>query len=95
LETFWDGEHDEPHPAQPTPDHTLRDVLSGFLDTLGASTRGSMIEGLPTGFPDLDAIFGGPQRGRLYVLGGATQTGKSSLVFAMARNLARGGTSEP
>jgi replicative DNA helicase len=55
--------------------------------------RGSTLDGYSTGFPDLDALVGGLVGGRLYVLGGGTQTGKSSFVLAMARSFALAGTS--
>jgi len=48
--------------------------------------------GVPTGFPDLDAILSGLRDDALYVVGGTSSMGKTSFVLSMIRAAARLGT---
>jgi replicative DNA helicase len=49
---------------------------------------GTTITGVPSGFPDLDAITGGFQPGNLIILAARPSMGKSALVTNIAENLA-------
>lgn len=53
-----------------------------------AEQRGTRINGIRTGFHGIDNMLGGLQAGGLYVLGGRTSQGKSSLARWLAYNVA-------
>lgn len=59
------------------------------LETLHAS--GGALTGLSTGFPKLDNITSGLQKGRFYIFAGRPGEGKSSLCMAMAHTAAFNG----
>jgi replicative DNA helicase len=57
-----------------------------FEEIERASGGGSVAFGLPTGFPDLDALTGGWQPGDLIVVAGAPSMGKSGLAMGFIFN---------
>lgn len=48
--------------------------------------------GVPTGFPDIDAVLSGLRKDALYVVGGTSSMGKTSFALSMVRAAARAGT---
>lgn len=50
--------------------------------------RGGQIEGLTTGFDELDALLGGLRDGCLYVVAGRPKTGKTTLAMNIAEHVA-------
>ncbi|MEM2030904.1 MAG: DnaB-like helicase C-terminal domain-containing protein [Archaeoglobaceae archaeon] len=75
-------------------DPHLFDVAVRHPDSLfmHAVVRGSQdIKPKPTGFKNLDALFGGGLKIGLYVLGGIPAVGKTTFLFQIAENLARQG----
>ncbi len=55
-----------------------------YLETL--YQRGETITGIPTGFPDLDKMTAGLQRGDLIILAGRPGMGKTALALDIVRN---------
>ncbi|WP_207430576.1 DnaB-like helicase C-terminal domain-containing protein [Sabulibacter ruber] len=64
---------------------------SGFqkeIERLEATTGEAVLNGLPSGFPELDVITNGFQKGNLYVLAGQPSMGNTALTMSIARALA-------
>ena len=66
----------------------LKSALSGFE---AAYTGGGQIQGVATGFAELDAAIGGLQPGNLYILAARPGMGKTALACQVATNAARQG----
>lgn len=59
--------------------------LNAVLDGIGRERTG--IDGLPTGYYDLDKILGGFQKDQLVIIGARPATGKTALGLSIARKL--------
>jgi len=69
---------------------TAADVLASIDNRLSRATQDFRV--LPTGFSPLDEVIGGGLRGGdLFLLAGGQGTGKTTLAFQMARNVAVAG----
>ena len=67
----------------------LRDVISRVYDQVDRLSRlpADVLPGVPTGFPDLDRMFGGGlQKGRMYTIGGRPGQGKTAFALSVAHN---------
>lgn len=64
-----------------------REWVVGELDTLEKMDPRE-VQGIPTGFLDLDNILGGLQRSNLVVIGARPSMGKTALALGMARHVA-------
>lgn len=62
-----------------------------FLDKIETLQSTSKIAGLTFGLRDLDRLFGGMDKGKLYILAGRPGMGKSGIALTCALNLARQG----
>lgn len=62
------------------------DDFAAYIDELDTSTDG--MNGLPTGFSELDDLFNGLRGGQLIVLAGRPGMGKSTAAVDVARNVA-------
>lgn len=78
-------------------DSNFRDMKSLLTETMGEiaelSTRQSHIAGVPTGFTDVDELFGGFRGGDLIILAARPGVGKTAFALNLAVNAARLGTS--
>ena len=71
--------------------HRLRELLDEFLETPSEEEEGALVEGVRSGFMDLDErLNGGFHRGDLIILAARTGVGKTSLMLNFARNAAIG-----
>lgn len=70
--------------------HRLRELLDHFLEDPGEQVEGELVEGVRSGFMDLDELLGGFKRGDLVILAARTGVGKSALLLNFARNAAAG-----
>lgn len=70
---------------------TLDAAVFPLLDVLDEVQRGVRLPVLPTGLEALDSVIGGLQPAVLTVVGALPGVGKSALLAALVRNLARGG----
>jgi len=70
---------------------TLQAALEGHMHALEARLTRGQDAGIPTGFPDLDAILIGLQPGEMVVVGARPSVGKTTLGLCLARNLAHAG----
>ncbi len=68
----------------------LRELLDQFLEDAGEQVEGQLVEGVRSGFMDLDELLGGFKRGDLVILAARTGVGKSALLLNFARNAAVG-----
>lgn len=68
----------------------LRELLDRFLEDPGEQIEGQLVEGVRSGFMDLDELLGGFKRGDLLILAARTGVGKSALLLNFARNAAAG-----
>ena len=69
----------------------LRELLDEFLEAPSEEDEGALVEGVRSGFMDLDArLSGGFHRGDLIILAARTGVGKTSLMLNFARNAAIG-----
>ena len=62
--------------------------IKGFRDYISENWKEKTVR---TGYPDLDDAIGGGLYPRLYVLGGATSTGKTTFAVNLAYNIAQSG----
>ncbi len=68
--------------------------LNGLLDKIEDATKSPLKMALmPTGVAELDALIGGYQRKKVYVVAGRTHNGKSTLAYASAIACAKMGKS--
>ena len=68
------------------------ELLNEFFDQIAKIKNGEEIfKGIPTGFPKLDSVLGGLQRGHLTVIAASTSIGKTSLALKIGLNLVRQG----
>lgn len=74
------------HGAQP-----IGNRLGGLLDRLESARDGNDGLSFPTGLDDLDAVIGGYRRNKVYIIGGRTHNGKSSLIYTSALAAAKRG----
>jgi replicative DNA helicase len=64
------------------------DDLSRYFQDLEARIEGKGVQGIPTGFPDLDDVMsGGIRPGNLIVVAARPKMGKSAFAFNIARNV--------
>jgi replicative DNA helicase len=70
----------------------LADLLEHELERLRAA-EGKGINGLPTGFVDLDQLLSGLQAGEMIVIAARPSMGKTALALNIAEQMARGGRS--
>ena len=70
--------------------HRLRELIEHFLEDPGEEVEGQLVEGVRSGFMDLDELLGGFKRGDLLILAARTGVGKSALLLNFARNAAVG-----
>ncbi|MCU0481430.1 MAG: replicative DNA helicase [Anaerolineae bacterium] len=68
----------------------LNRVLDKIEDAMNAPLKMAL---MPTGIPALDALIGGYQRKKVYVVAGRTHNGKSTLAYASAIACAKAGKS--
>lgn len=67
----------------------IKDLLMGSFDRIEQrSLNKSGISGLPTGFPDVDRILNGLNRGDLIILAGRPSMGKTAFALNVAANVA-------
>jgi replicative DNA helicase len=67
----------------------IREVIRGVIDDLeSAMANRGKIQGLATGFYDLDKILQGLESGQMLVLAGSTSQGKTSLALNIAEHVA-------
>lgn len=52
--------------------------------------RGCTLPGILTGYPDLDIMLGGFEKGKMYVIGGRPSMGKTAYALNIAARMARG-----
>lgn len=71
---------------------SVGDAVTAALDHADAVARGDSAMGLRTGMDQIDEALGGLEAGNLVVLGGRPGSGKSSLAWQWAINVARSGT---
>ena len=64
-------------------------LVRAYYDRIEALQKSDRALGLPTGYPDLDAILGGLQRSDLVLLASRPSIGKTSLALCVARNAAK------
>jgi len=69
----------------------VTDDLSYYQELADKIYSKQALEGLSTGYSDLDALSGGLKAGELLILGGTTGTGKSLLALNILVNLAKRG----
>lgn len=69
----------------------MTDDLSYYQELADKIYSKQALEGLSTGYSDLDALSGGLKAGELLILGGTTGTGKSLLALNILVNLAKRG----
>lgn len=67
-----------------------RVFVDEYLDQVNEAQKGEpgTVSGIPTGIPELDALLDGLQRGRVYVLAGATSSGKSAVALKFINHAA-------
>jgi replicative DNA helicase len=66
--------------------HSLSEIMPGALDEIESiSSRGSHLNGVPTGFADLDALTNGLHPGQMVVIAARPGAGKSTLALDFAR----------
>jgi replicative DNA helicase len=72
---------------------TMPEAVRAYYDELEALARSGKAPGVPTGFPDLDAVLGGLHKSDLVYLAARPSVGKTSLALGVARNAAALGMS--
>jgi replicative DNA helicase len=71
---------------------SIEEVGSRYYDHVGEmSRRKAEVLGLKTGFPTLDRMLSGLQKGRLYIIAGRPGMGKTSLALSVAMTVASAG----
>jgi replicative DNA helicase len=66
--------------------HSLSEIMPGALDEIESiSSRGNHLNGVPTGFADLDALTNGLHPGQMVVIAARPGAGKSTLALDFAR----------
>lgn len=78
-------------PQQDQDVRPIDDLLSDYHDTYQYRLMGKAPVGFPTGFRDLDGLFGGLKRGEVTLIGGRPGSGKTSLLLSMLLGMARAG----
>jgi replicative DNA helicase len=72
----------------------LKDLLQIEIDRIEAS-EGKGISGLSTGYPDLDEMLRGLQKGEMIILAARPSMGKTALALNLAEQIALGGGTPP
>lgn len=69
---------------------SIGDSVYDFLDELERrNDNGDKMAGISTGYDEIDAMTGGLEKGKLYIIGGRPAMGKSAFALNIAANIAK------
>lgn len=79
--------------AETTKRETVKSIGDSVCDFLGELEKRKDSEekmaGISTGYPELDGVMGGLEKGKLYIIGGRPSMGKTALALNIAANVAK------
>lgn len=70
---------------------TKQEACEQYMEGFDAMIESGVMPGIPSGLPELDKLFGGWKRGKLYTFGGLPGAGKTTLMLNILLNAAAAG----